>query len=147
MVTRAADTRLWVVSKIDPVQARRRGQDAQFAFLVSIGAAVVLLAVRGLDGWYLVFPLVGLIAGGLTRDRAAGLLGLLAGVLIGSLVWGAMTVTRQILSCQPDCGGLSSPSITIALVIVVGLAMEVGAGAGFIGGRLVRIGVGVGRSV
>jgi hypothetical protein len=134
------------VRKIEPVQADRRGRDAPFAFLVSIGAAVMLLTVRGLDWWYLVFPLAGLIAGSLTRDRGAGLLGLLAGVLIGSLVWGAMTVTRQLLSCQPDCGGLSSPSITIVLVIVVGLAMEVGAAAGFIGGRLVRRGVGVGRS-
>ena len=134
------------MSEIEPVRADRRGRDAPFAFLVSIGAAIVLLTVRGLDWWYLVFPLAGLIAGSLTRDRAAGLLGLLVGVLIGSMVWGSMTVTRQIVSCQPDCGGLGSPSITIVLVIVVGLAMEVGAAAGFIGGRLVRRGVGVGRS-
>jgi hypothetical protein len=116
----------------------RRRPDALFAFLVSIGAGVVLFAVSGLDWWFLVFPFAGLIVGCLTHERSAGLFGLFAGVLVASLVWGASTVTHQIQSCQPDCVGLSSPAITIVLVIVVGLAMELGAAAGFVLGRLIR---------
>lgn len=101
-------------------------------------AAAGLATMIGGSVWYLVVLIAGAVAGGLVRDRTAGWLGLIGGFLIVSLVWGVGTVMGQIQSCQPECGGLSSPSITIVLVLFVALAIELGATAGFVGGRLIR---------
>ncbi len=124
---------------------RRRGLDALVGFLAAIGAAIVLITIKT-DWAILVVPFAGVIAGGLTRDRTPGLSGLVAGLLILSTMWGAMIVVHQIESCQPECGGLSSPGITVAIAVVTGLTVEVVAVAGFIVGRLARRVVGPGRT-
>ena len=116
----------------------RRTRDAVTGFLVSMVAAALLATISGLAVWYLVFPIAGAIAGGVVRDRTAGWLGLLGGFLIVSVIWGVQTVMGQIQSCQPDCVGLSSPSITVVLVVIVGVAIELGVTAGFIAGRVLR---------
>jgi hypothetical protein len=124
---------------------KRRSPDLATGVLGAVAAAVGMLVIP--DLWFLLFPLAGIVVGSLARDRVAGLLGLLGGILIGSLAWGTMTVTRQIQSCQPDCGGLSSPAITVAIVIVVALAVEAITAGGFLLGRLVRRIVGVEQAI
>ena len=124
---------------------RSRRRDALIGFLAP-SVAVVLVLLRGVDGWIVFVPMSGIVAGLLARDRVAGLLGLVIGWLMLSAVWGTMLVARQIRSCEPACSGLSSPGITVAVAVVVGLGLQALAVVGFLGGRLIRRIAGVSRT-
>jgi hypothetical protein len=132
-----------VVNGLEPVSRRRQG-DAFVGFLAAAFAAAVL-AWLGIAGW-LVVPLAGLVAGLLTRHRTPGMLGLMAGFLLLSVVWGTIVVARQIENCSSSCSGLSSPGLTLAIVIVFSLAAQIAAVAGFLVGRLMRRIAGSNRS-
>ena len=115
---------------------RSRSRDALIGFLAP-SVAVVLILLRG-DGWIVFVPVSGMLDGLLVRDRVAGLLGLAVGWLVLAVAWATMIVARQIQSCQPACSGLSSPGITVAVAVVVGLVVQALAVVGFLGGRLIR---------
>jgi hypothetical protein len=124
-----------------------RSRDAAFGFLAAIGGAALVGIFGDVEIAPVFLPLAGVLAGSIALDRTAGLTGLVVGYLVVALVWGALTVANQVESCRPDCVGLSSPSITIVLVIVVALVVEVAAIGGFVLGRLVRHVVLPGRSL
>jgi hypothetical protein len=117
---------------------RSRPRDATFGFLAAVGAAALVSVTSGVDITLVLLPLAGVLVGGLVLDRTAGLAGLVIGYLVVALVWGTVTVANHIESCRPDCVGLSSPSITVVLVVVVAIALELGAIVGFMLGRLAR---------
>jgi hypothetical protein len=117
---------------------RSRPRDAAFGFLAAIGASALVWIFGDVAIAPVFLPLAGILAGSIALDRTPGLTGLVVGYLVVALVWGGLTVANQVESCRPDCVGLSSPSITIVLVIVVAVVVEVAAIGGFVLGRLVR---------
>jgi hypothetical protein len=117
---------------------RSRPRDAVFGFLAAVGAAALVGVTSGADITLVLLPLAGVLVGGLVLDRTAGLAGLVIGYVVVALLWGTVTVANHIDSCRPDCVGLSSPSITIVLVIVGAVIVEVAGIVGFVLGRLAR---------
>lgn len=114
-----------------------RSLDALRAFLVAMGTGV-LFAIGLSSLWFVLVPIAGIIVGAVSRDRTAGFVGLAGGFLILLIGTGFVTVANQMATCEPDCGGLSSPSITIILVVGLGLVTEVVAAVAFVIGRLGR---------
>jgi hypothetical protein len=81
----------------------------------------------------------GLGAAWLVRDRRRGLIGLLLGIAVPFTVYGAYEVARKIESCQSSpCSGISSPNLTVAIVVAFGLIGLASGAAGYFVGRFAR---------
>ncbi len=120
----------------DEDHGRRR--DVAVGLVSALCGGAALVALGGVPGSVVSVPLAGLVAGAVSRDRTAGLAGLLVGFLALTTAWGVSIVRGQIESCQPDCAGLSSPGITVAFAVVIAVVVEIGAILGFVAGRFVR---------
>ena len=88
---------------------------------------------------YAFVGLAGLLAAWLVNERGRGFLGLILGVVAAFAAWGGYEVVQKILSCQPiECSGLSSPSLTVVIAVVLGFFGLALAVAGWLAGRLFR---------
>ena len=104
----------------------------------AVGSVPFLLLFPGV--WALAFVgLAGLLAAWLVDERGRGLTGLLLGVAAAFAVWGGYEVVRKAQSCQPiECSGISSPTVTVIIVVVLGVIGLVTALGGWLTGRLAR---------
>jgi hypothetical protein len=80
----------------------------------------------------------GLAVAIVVADVRHGLVGVLMGVGAGFAVWGGYEVIQRLLSCPENCTGLSSPTITVVIVVGFGVIGLLAAGAGYAVGRIVR---------
>jgi hypothetical protein len=81
----------------------------------------------------------GLVAAWLVSDRRRGLVGLLLGIAAPFTIYGAYEVARKIESCQASpCSGISSPNLTVAIAVALGLIGLASGAAGYILGRVAR---------
>jgi len=105
----------------------------------ALGSVPLLLLFP--DVWAYAFVTVaGLLAAWLVNERGRGLSGVLLGVAGTFAVWGGYQVVQKLQSCQPiECSGISSPSVTVVIVIVLGAIGLIAAAAGWVAGRLARV--------
>jgi len=107
------------------------------AFLLGALSTIPLLGSGNV--WaYAVIVAAGVAAAFLVTAVRPGLSGVLLGVGGAFAVWGGYEVVQKLLSCPDNCSGLSSPTITIVIVVGFGLTAIVAAGAGYAIGRIVR---------
>lgn len=78
----------------------------------------------------------GLLVAWVAPTQSRRVIGLILGVAVPFAAWGSIEVVDKIRSCEPGgCVGVSSPNITIAIVIGFGLLGLASAGAGYLVGR------------
>ncbi len=83
--------------------------------------------------------IAGLGAAWLVGDRRRGLVGLLLGIAVPFAIYGVYEVARKIESCQASpCSGVSSPNLTVAIVVAFGLIGLASGAAGYLLGRMAR---------
>jgi hypothetical protein len=123
-----------------PRAATTEGSQVARAFgLGAAGSGLCLLLFPQV--WAFALPgVAGVLAAWLVNERGRGLLGLSLGVAATFAVWGGYEVVRKIQSCQPiECSGLSSPNLTVAIAVGLGVIGLLSAVAGWLAGRTVRV--------
>ena len=115
------------------------GSHVARAFGIGVVGSVPFLLLFPEVWAYAFVGVAGLLAAWLVSARGRGLTGLLLGVAGAFAVWGGYEVVRKFLSCQPvECSGLSSPSLTVVIVVAFGIIGLVTAGVGWLAGRMAR---------
>ena len=108
------------------------------AFLVGSAAALPFFFLAQVWAYVLV-GIAGLVAASLVPDRRRGLIGLLLGIAVPFVAYGAYEVSRRIETCQSSpCSGISSPNLTLVIAVALGVLGLASGGAGYLLGRVAR---------
>jgi hypothetical protein len=108
------------------------------AFLVGMVGALPFFVLAQFWAYGFV-GMAGLLAAWLVSDRRRGLIGLLIGIAVPFTAYGAYEVARKIESCHSDpCSGISSPDLTVVIVVAFGLLGLASGAGGFFVGRVAR---------